>query len=232
MTSTMTERARARGVAGLVAAALLVWAGPVSAVGPPPGDGAAPAAVAADDPRAQVQAALEAGDLTRARDLAVRAREQDPENPELWALEARVHERRGDLAAAKAARRHQLELLPPAPDEARARAEASLARLEAASRGTRPDEPPSSHREAFDARRAPPPPKAKPQRKAPEPPPPARERLVKKWYFWVTLGAIVASAAAITGIAIKAAVSKREDALDAQASTPSPDARAGALLRF
>ncbi len=186
----------------------------------------------ASDAKAQVRAALEAGDLTRARDLAVRAREEDPDNPELWALEVQVHERRGDLAAAKEALRRQLALLPPAPDEARAAAQADLDRLENASRGTQPGEPTSTHREELDARRGPPPPKTAAAPTPSEPAPPPRERLVKKWYFWVTLGAIVASAAAITGIAIKAAVSKREDALDAQALTPSPNTRTGALLRF
>ena len=44
-----------------------------------------------------------------------------------------------------------------------------------------------------------------------------RERIVKKWYFWVTILAIAASGAAITGIAIKAANDERKDSLDPSA---------------
>lgn len=44
-------------------------------------------------------------------------------------------------------------------------------------------------------------------------------KIYKKWYFWVTLTAIVASAAAITGVAIKAALDEPRDDLDMTAGS-------------
>jgi hypothetical protein len=60
-----------------------------------------------------------------------------------------------------------------------------------------------------------------------------REPIVKKWYFWVTVVAIAASAGAITGIASKAAIDEQK----ATRGGPLPAPGAGnlaapALLRF
>jgi len=96
-----------------------------------------------------------------------------------------------------------------------------------------PDEPASTHREELDAAReerlAPTP---EPEKAEPAPAPVEDVKIVKKWYFWVTLAAIVASAGAITGIAIKAATDERKDSLDRSASLPTPAADSPALIRF
>lgn len=165
---------------------------------------------------ASVKEALEDGDLSAARQLAEAARKAKPD-VETWAVEAEVCERQGDLACARAARAQQRTLAPEGSPE-RAAAEARLAALEDMSRGTASDEPASTRRAELDARRSalevvPPPPKVD---TAPVKAPP-RERIVKKWYFWVTVLAIAASGAAITGIAIKAANDERKDSLDASA---------------
>ncbi len=51
-----------------------------------------------------------------------------------------------------------------------------------------------------------------------------------KWYFWVTILAIAASGAAITGIAVKAANDERPDSLDNSAGPVRLDQGFG--LRF
>ena len=177
-----------------------------------------------------VEEALAAGDLSAARELAEAARKAKP-GVGTWATEADVCERQGDLACARAARAQQRALAPEGSPE-RAAAEARLAALEDMSRGTAGDEPASTQRAELDAQRAardlvkPPPPKLD---KAPVKAPP-RERIVKKWYFWVTILAIAASGAAITGIAIKAANDERKDSLDASAGRVRLDQGFG--LRF
>lgn len=176
--------------------------------------------------------AIEAGDWGTARDLAVKQRVADP-SAKNFGVEGRVLEAAGDYDGAAAAYRQQLDALEPQANAEREAAERSLARVGAAARGTQPGEPASSHREALDERWAPKPPprkRAKPVVKAPvvadEAP---RERVVDKWYFWVTIGAIVASAGAVTGIAIRASRTKQPDALGRmRAPTPSGPA----MLRF
>lgn len=196
---------------------------------------AAPAPVASESARpagaeGSVDAALAAGNLSAARELAEAARRAKPD-ARTWGVEADVCERQGDLACARAARAQQRALAPEGSPE-RAAAEARLAALEDMSRGTASDEPASTQRAELDARRAaldlvqPPPPKLD---KAPVKAPP-RERIVKKWYFWVTILAIAASGAAITGIAIKAANDERKDSLDASAGRVRLDQGFG--LRF
>lgn len=178
--------------------------------------GAAPVAAPVAEP-VSVDAALAAGDLGAAREQAEAARKASP-SVRTWAAEAEVCERQGDLACARAARTQQRALAPEGSPE-RATAEARLAALEDMSRGTAADEPASTQRADLDAQRSardlvkPPPPKLDkpPVKQVP------RERIVKKWYFWVTILAIAASGAAITGIAIKAANDERKDSLDASA---------------
>jgi hypothetical protein len=201
---------------GLVLA--LVFTGGAAQAGPAAaGSGSAmPVADAASEP-ASVDAALVAGDLSAAREQAEAARKASP-SVRTWAAEADVCERQGDLACARAARAEQRALAPEGSPE-RAAAEARLAALADMSRGTAADEPASTKRAELDAERSardlvkPPAPKLD---QAPVKAPP-RERIVKKWYFWVTILAIAASGAAITGIAIKAANDERKDSLDASA---------------
>ena len=181
-----------------------------------------------------VEAALEAGDLESAMRLATEARQKNP-TPAAWRLEAEVAERRGDLAAAEAAYRGELKALPEDDAKARTRAEQDLARVQAKSRGTVAGEPKSQHRAELDRKWADEQGKASSSQKtkrrvAPPPPPRAREdRIVTKWYFWVTVGAIVASAAAVTAIAIRAS---RDDEPDALGLEAAPRPMGPALLRF
>ena len=180
-------------------------------------DAAAPTAGAgpAVEQPASVDAALASGELTGARERAEATRKADPK-VETWAAEAEACERLADLACAKAARTRQRDLTKPDSPE-RAAVEAKLAALEDMSRGTVADEGSSTHRASLDTARsgrdltpAKPVPDITPDR-----PRPPRERIVKKWYFWVTLGAIAASAAAITVIGIKAARDEQDTELDA-----------------
>ncbi len=188
---------------GLLAAALAL-PGSVRAA---PAEPAAPTSVAA---------ALEVGDLEAAQTLAVAARKAEP-TPARWAEEAAVHERAGDLKRAIKAWKGHRDALPGDAEAERARADETIAALSERARGAVADEPASEHREALDqarvarleALRPKPPPPSEP---APPPAPP-RERVVTKWYFWVTVAAIAASAAAITGIAIQAAREEQADDL-------------------
>ncbi len=157
-----------------------------------------------------VGAALEAGDLTGALELARTQREAEP-SAATWAKEAEVLEAKGHWAGAMSAWR---EARSRAEDDAsRAQYESRIEALDARARGSVEGEPASTHRAAIDAERAAreaanqPAPIPQPE---PEPEPPKRERIVTKWYFWVTVAAITASAGAITGIAIKSAVDERK----------------------
>jgi hypothetical protein len=141
---------------------------------------------------------------------------------------AELAEKAGDYEAATT--HYQAELKqPPANDAAgRARATADLQRVREASRGVIADEGASKHRAALDQKRSPSkPPETKPPVVAQ---PPAKvagdDRIVKKWYFWVTLGAIAGAAAAVTAIAIKASRDDKPDALERMGRL------SGAGLRF
>lgn len=175
-----------------------------------------------------VDEALEAGDLTSARQLATEAREADPTAAN-WQREGEVLEASGEYREAAEAYRGAME---EAGEDAEAvtAAEDGLARVGAAARGTVADEPESTHREELDEHWFPKPePEPTP---TPEPAPvdvPVPERIVTKWYFWVTVGAIAASAAAVTAIAIRAA---RDDQDDALALTPAPPPRGLGVIRF
>lgn len=181
---------------------------------------ARPAAAAPGGPAeapATVEAAVAAGDLGTARDLAAKARVAEP-TADNWRREAEVCQRLADYACARAAWKGHLEALPAGAD--REQGEAGLAALEDMSRGTVADEAASTHRAQLDKARAdkeaalrPAPAVAEGPKKAPA----KRERIVKKWYFWVTTIAIAAAAGAITGIAIQAARDERADDLDERA---------------
>lgn len=177
-----------------------------------------------------VDAALASGDLASARSLAEAARIADP-SPANWRREAELCARLADFACARAAWQGHLAALPAGAD--RAAGAAGLAAIEELSRGTVGDEPASTHRAALD--------RARDEREAalrpkpaladaPKPAaPPKRERIVTKWYFWVTTLAIAAAAGAITGIAIQAARDEQPDALDQARTVPPPQ---GFGLRF
>jgi hypothetical protein len=189
------DRLALRGV--LVLACL--WPDPGRAAGPPEG----PSTLAE---------AEEAGDLTSARELSEAAAEASP-GPETALARARVAEEAGDIAEARRAWRAYLRALPEAATAQREAARKKLRELDENARGRVPDEPESSHRADLDRARAErEAPKAAPQKPAPAP---VREdRVVEKWYFWVTLAAIAGAAGAVVGLAVKAAASEQTDALD------------------
>lgn len=149
-------------------------------------------------------AGTDATDLSAARAEAEAARKQAP-SAATWAREAAVCEQLGDLACAREGRTQQRALAAAGTPE-RAEAEAKLKALDDLSRGTVGDEPASTRRAENDRR-------GKPLvTVAPTPttdkkpaPAPKHERIIKKWYFWVTVIAIAASGAAITAIAVDAA---------------------------
>jgi uncharacterized membrane-anchored protein len=199
--------------------------GPVAPANEPPAE--------ASEQTAAIHSALEAGDLTTARELAVALAQAQPSSENL-ALEAQVHEALGDYANAKTALDKAIAALPEGADADRAALQEQRDRLEARSRGSRIDEPSSKHRDQLDEERAerlaalapkPPP--------APEPvdEPKPREPIVKKWYFWLTLGAIVATAGAIVGVAVASNVEAKGDSA-ARGATPSGGPSGGLTLRF
>lgn len=195
---------------------------------PPRSEAKGPAAVAAPT---TVDEAIEAGDLGTAAELAREARQADP-SPATWHDEGRVLELMGDYEGAARAYRAEIDALPDDAEAAKRAARADLERVRADSRGTVPTEPASTHRDELDERwaPAPAPPKPKPKAKpVPDAEPKDDEKIVRKWYFWVTVIAIAASAAAVTGIAIKASRDERDDALSL---TPSPSMQGPPVFRF
>lgn len=179
-----------------------------------------------------IDAALETGSLDVAQELASEARDAEP-SAATWQREGEVLEQSGEYARAARAYREAKQAAGKAAGEdvdASTAAEDGLVRVHAASRGTVADEPVSTHRSELDKRWAP---KSKPK-PVPEVEPlldvPPPERIVTKWYFWVTISALVASAAAVTVIAIKAARDDQPDALEAL--TPGPAPRGFGVLRF
>lgn len=156
-------------------------------------------------------------DLTAAREAAAAKRTADP-SPANWRAEARLAEQAGDWAGAKDAYEQSLSRMDP-QDPARAAVQEDLARVRERARGVVADEGKSTHREELDRSWKQPEPqktaRAKPRQLPAEAP--KDDRIVKKWYFWVTIGAIVASAAAVTGVAIKAARDDKPDSLDRRA---------------
>jgi uncharacterized membrane-anchored protein len=198
---------------------------------PTPEGPTAPAATADVPEVAAVRSALEAGDLTTASELAVARSEAEP-SAENFALEAEVALALGDYERAKAALDQAIAALPDGATQDRAALTRMRDDIEASSRGTKADEPESSHRERLDRERAErlaalaPKPEPVPEPvDVPKPP----EPIVKKWYFWVTLGAIVATAGAIVGVAVASSVDER----NADAASRQPPAPAGGLtIRF
>lgn len=191
---------------------------------------ARPVAAAPGEAPASVEAALAAGDLSTARTLAEEARKAEP-SPANWRREAEVCTQLADYACARAAWQGHLAAAPAGAD--RKEAEAALAEVEELSRGTVRDEPGSTHRAGLDKARADKEAALRPRpapTEAPKPAPVKRERIVKKWYFWVSMVAIAAAAGAITGIAVQAARDEQADDLE-RAPVPLPPPQ-GLGLRF
>lgn len=177
--------------------------------------------------------AIDPSDLTSLREAAAARAAAEPTAANFRA-KAELAERAGDWSEALAALDAERGALGQDDQSGRARNRESRARIEARQRGTVADEASSTHRAELDRKWAPP---SRPLAHAPKPKPaaptPVRDdRIVKKWYFWVTLGAIAASAAAITAIAIKAARDDKPDALDRRARLPGRGFAGPAVLRF
>jgi hypothetical protein len=221
--------ARRRVYASVIAVALAL--APLSVRAAPAGD-EAPAAPASEIPdEAAVRSALNDGDLTTARELAVARSAADP-STENFVLEAQVWVALGDYQNAERAYVAARDALPENATDQREFIDTELAALASTSRGTRADEPESIERERLDTERA-----DRLAALAPKPlPPPIVDKpkpvpITKKWYFWVTLGAIAASAGAIVGIAVASAVEDNSNnAGTAAARQPSPVG--GLMLRF
>ncbi len=200
MTDTTIAMGLVRYFLALALACVVALPSSAHAAPAPLGDDAAP------------KAGAEPVDLDLALTRARAAREADP-SPATWLAEAELLEELGDYAGASQAYAERLDALPP-DDEARGAARADVERVRDLSRGRVEDEPASTHRAELDKRWEVPSPRAQAPH-LPDAPPPRRERIVTKWYFWVTVAAIAASAAAVTAIAIKATRDERRDSLDA-----------------
>jgi tetratricopeptide (TPR) repeat protein len=220
--------------AGLLALSLAL-ALPIPAIASPAtGPTAEGPTTTASEPasEAEIQSALEAGDLTSARELAVARANAEP-TAHNFALAAEVWLALGDYEQATAALDQALARLDPGPeaDADRAALDRLRAEIETLARGTKPDEPASRHRTQIDRDRADriaaltPKPEPIP---APIDAPAPRQPITKKWYFWVTLGAIVATAGAIVGVAVASGVEERNS--DAASRQPAP--AGGVMIRF
>jgi hypothetical protein len=224
----MTEWTRS--IALVVACSLLAWSRP--SLAEPPADAVTEAPAATTVSEASVRAALAEGDLETARVDAMALREADPTLAH-WLLEADVHVARGDHASERAALEGARASVPEQDASEREAIDLRLAALDERSRGRVVDEPASTHRERLDAERAerlaalqPAPPVVDAPVDVPPPPVP----IVKKWYFWVTLGSIVGAAVAITAVAIDANVGNSSG--DARLPPAGPAAGGLTLLRF
>jgi tetratricopeptide (TPR) repeat protein len=191
----------------------------------PTAEGPSPATSSTEVPdAAAIRSALDDGDLTTARELAIVLADAEPNSDNL-ALEAEVWLALGNYEQAIRSLDRAIAALPADTTasedlgglEQRRDAIAELAR------GTQADEPESTHREQLDRARADriaaltPKPELVPE---PVDEPKPREPIIKKWYFWVTLGAIAATAGAIVGVAVAGSVDERST--DAASRQPSP----------
>lgn len=226
----------ARRVCATTLALTLACLSPLS-VAAAPAASPAPTAEPDDEPddvpdEAAVRSALQDGDLTSARELAVARSAADP-SVENLVLEAQVWAALGDYDNAQRAYAAARDALAQDAIDEREFIDAQIAALEDASRGTRADEPVSTERERIDDERA-----ERLAALAPKPPPPQivdkpkPVPITKKWYFWVTLGAIAASAGAIVGLGISSAVEEQRDNAGTAAAARTPIPVGGMMLRF
>jgi hypothetical protein len=209
-------------LAWLGAPAHVLAAGPASATTtaestPPATETPKEAVPPSESATATPEDAAASGDLTTMREQAAAATRADP-SPANHHREGQLAEQAGDHAAALAA--YEAELAATRDAAARTAVQGDISRVREAMRGRVPDEPTSTHRKELDKRWAP----AKKQGTAKKAVPVAKDegpekkdRIVRKWYFWVAIVAIAASAAAVTGIAIKAARDDKPDSLDRRA---------------
>ena len=229
MTDRPVQPLRSLAAFAVATSMLLLGPTPSAHAAAPPTTAAAPEVDAGD------LAGDVAGDLAAQRDAAVAARKADP-TPARWRAEAQAHEALGNYTKAAEAYRAELDALPEDAIDARRKSEADWARVREASRGAVEGEPASTHRAALDGEWVPP---APPEQLRPVPRPAADpnldakdERIITKWYFWVTVAAIAASAGAVAGIAIKAAREERSDALDASGLMPAGGLAGPGVIRF
>jgi len=166
------------------------------------------------------ETARAAGDLQTAFESARTARQAAP-SAATWHAEADLLEQMGDFAGAEAAYRSELEALPKDAAAPRKAAQEDLDRVRERARGRVSDEPESAHREMFDARWMVIAPssgketsKSRPKLAAAVPDVPPPEPVYRKWYFWVTILALVGSVAAVTVVGVRANRQDRPDALD------------------
>lgn len=223
---------RPRFVASLRLAACLTVSPALAVLGPVYTVSAAPLPMVVTPPPS-----AEPGDLSAQAEAAVAAREAEP-TPAAWRTEAQAKEAMGDYRGAADAYAGERDALPEGDIDARRKAEVDWERMRELSRGTVEGEPRSTHRAELDGQWVAP---ASPEDLRPAPRPkadptidngPRSERIVTKWYFWVTVAAIAASAGAVAGIAIKAARDERSDSLDASALQPMPMGRPAGGFRF
>lgn len=194
---------------------------------PPTGDTAAPTTTAAP-PTTAAEAPNDDMDLAAQRaDADARAAAEPSAQNHRRA--AQLAEQAGAFTAAVASYEKEIAARPADDKEGRATAASDLARVRDRARGLVPDEGASTHRGALDAKWSPKPAEPPPAHKAAPPLPdrPTDDRIVRKWYFWVTLGAIAASAAAVTAIAVKASRDDKPDVLDRTARWPTGGVRWG-----
>lgn len=235
---TSVPRRNALECAFISALALSLATPAVAHASGPAGHAAASSLVAVQSASSQSNdpAGDQVGDLSKAAEDARAKRVAEP-TTQNWTAEGEAFEALGDFGAAGDAYQGAIDSTED-PAELQA-ARADLQRVRDDSRGRVADEPASKHRMELDARRAPAaPPEPKVAVKPTAPPADtapanADDRIVTKWYFWVTIGAIVASAAAVTAISIKASRDERGDSLDALGRGPSNGPTRGpSLLRF
>ena len=147
----------------------------------------------------------EEGDLPRQVEATGEAWARTPtlETGRAW---AQALEATGRYVEALAAWRQVAELEDLTPSQ-QTQVRADVERVDGMARGRVVDDPASTERERIDRTReveGPAPAPAPLNTAAPEAPAQA-DRVVEKWYFWVTLGVIVAAGATITGLAIQSA---------------------------
>jgi hypothetical protein len=168
----------------------------------------------------------DAADLTTLREKAAADVASNPTAQNQRRM-AELAERSGDYETAATYYDAELKKLDAGDAQGRARATADLQRVREKARGVIADEGASTNRAVLDAKWTPAkPPDAKPTvRPQPTTKVAGDDRIVKKWYFWVTLGAIAGAAAAVTAIAIKASRDDKPDALDRMGRLPTSGLR-------
>ena len=207
----------------------LVWLGMparvLASAGPTPPAATPPTAseptAKAETPPADAASATEdaaaSGDLTTMREQAAAATKADPSAANHH-REGKLAEEAGDSSAALKA--YEAELAVTRDAAARKSVQADVTRVRETMRGRVIDEPASTHRKELDKRWGTTKGSGTATSTTPvvaAPGPQKKDRIVKKWYFWVAVVAIAARAAAVTGIAIEASRDDKPDSLDRRA---------------